>query len=233
LNPTSQNGKEWNTNVEPKLSNTKVMEWLGNPEYPKRGIGLLITGGSRDERAAIANTVLRQSVEERRSWLSMTPFEIVAASHLCRNGWLSRVGVLLINELGELSQAEQDAIQVIDAIFTVTRDLERAWSLQAENGVSTVVTTEYELPELINELGKLRRAEQDAMDVIDPIFTVARILENVLSGRERNGVPTLVTSDHELPQLATQFGPPLASLLTRIGFSIALDEDGELHADRS
>jgi hypothetical protein len=95
------------------------------------------------------------------------------------------------------------------------------------------VTTEYELPELINELGKLRRAEQDAMGVIDPIFTVARILENVLSGRERNGVSTLVTSDHELPQLASQFSPRLASLLTRVGFSITLDEDGELHADRS
>jgi hypothetical protein len=90
-----------------------------------------------------------------------------------------------------------------------------------------------ELPELINELGKLRRAEQDAMDVIDPIYTVTRILEHVLSGRERNGVSTLVTSDHELPQLATQFSPRLASLLTGIGFSITLDEDGELHADRS
>ena len=157
----------------------------------------------------------------------MTPFEIVAASHLCRNGWLSRVEVLLINELGELSQAEQDAIQVIEAIFTVTRDLEGAWSLRVENEVSTLVTTEYELPELINELGKLRRAEQDAMDVIDPIFAATRILENVLSGREGNGVLTLVTSEHELPQLATQFSPRLASLLSGVGFSIRLDgEDG-------
>ena len=220
----------------PKLSNTKVMEWLSNPEYQRRGIGLLITGGSRDERSAMASTVLRQFVEEGRPWLSMTPFEIVAASHLCRNGWLSRVEVLQISELGELSQAEQDAIQVIDAIFNLTRDLELLWSLRAENGVSTLVTAEYEyeLPKLINELGKLRRAEQDAMDVIDPIFTVARILENVLSGRERNGVSTLVTSDHELPQLATQFSPRLASLLTRKTFSITLDgEAGERHADRS
>jgi hypothetical protein len=77
----------------PKLTNTKVMEWLSNPEYQRRGIGLLITGGSRDERSAMANTVLGQIVEEGRSWLSMTPFEIVAASHLCRNGWLSRVEV--------------------------------------------------------------------------------------------------------------------------------------------
>jgi hypothetical protein len=221
--------------VVPKLTNTEVMERLSDPRFQGRGIGLLITGGSRDERSTTANTVLRQFVEEGRSWLSMTPFEIVAASYLCRNGWLSRVEVLLISELGELSQAEQDAIQVIDAIFTVTRDLELLWSLRVENGVSTLVTAEYEyeLPKLINELGKLRRAEQDAMAVIDPIFTVTRILENVLSGREGNGVSTLVTSDHELPQLATQFSPRLASLLTCIGFSITLDEDGELDADRS
>jgi hypothetical protein len=220
----------------PNLTNTKVMEWLSNPQYQRRGIGLLISGGSRDERSTTANTVLNQFVEEGRSWLSMTPFEIVAASNLCRNGWLSRVEVLLISELGALSQAEQDAIVVIDAIFTATRDLELLWSLRAENGVSTLVTAdyEYELPKLINDLGKLRRAEQDAMDVIDPIFTVTRILENVLSGREGNAVLTLVTSDHGLPQLATQFSPRLASLLTRTTFSITLDgEDGERHADRS
>jgi hypothetical protein len=222
--------------VVPKSTNTKVMEWFSKPEYQRRGIGLLITGGSRDERSTTANTVLNQFVGEGRSWLSMTPFEIVAASYLCRNGWLSRVEVLLISELGELSQAEQDAIQVIDAIFTVTRDLELLWSLRVESGVSTLVTAEYEyeLPKLINELGKLRRADQDAVAVIDPIFTVTRVLENVLSGRERNGVLTLVTSDHELPQLSTQFSPRLASLLTRTAFSITLDgEDEERHADRS
>jgi hypothetical protein len=134
--------------MEPKLTNAEVLEQLSNPRFQQRGIGLLITGGSRDERSTTADTVLRQFMEAGRSYLSLTPFEVVAANHFGQREQLVRRDVLLINELGALSQAEEAAIEVIDPIFTVTSTLESILDRRFNNERTTVVTTEYELSEL-------------------------------------------------------------------------------------
>ena len=153
-----------------ELTNTEVMECLSDPKYQERGVGLLITGGSPDERSTMANTVLRQREEAGHFCLSLTPFEVAAAYHFGQSDRLRRGDVLLINDLGELSQAEQDVI-----------------------------------------------------DVIDPIFTVTGNLEHILDQRHANEVTTLVSTEHELPELAAQFSPRLASLVGAVGFSIRLD----------
>ena len=133
--------------MEPELTNTEIMEHLSDPRYQDRGVGLLITGGSRDERSTMANTLLRQFVEAGRDCLSLTPFEVAAANHFGQRDRLCHVDVLLINDLGELSQAEQDALDVIKPIFSVTGILETILDQRWHN-VTTLVTTEHELAEL-------------------------------------------------------------------------------------
>lgn len=165
----------------PESNVAEVMKCLGDPRYQERGIGLVITGPSRDQRSRIADVVLRQRIEAGHDCLSLTPFEVVAANRFGQGDRLSSVEVLLINDLGELSEAEQAAL-----------------------------------------------------DVIKPIFSVAATLENILDRRYGNEVTTLVTTEYELPELAVQFSPRLTSLISGVGFSIRLDgNDGELDADRS
>ena len=96
------------------LTNIDVMERLSDPNFQKRGVGLLITGSSRDERSRMANTVLGHFTGAGRDYLSLSAFEVAAAYHFGQGDRLCRVGVLLINDLGALSQAEQDAIDVIN-----------------------------------------------------------------------------------------------------------------------
>jgi hypothetical protein len=154
----------------PQYTNAEILQKFRDPAYREDGFGLLITGGSRDERSKIANMVLGQFMEAGRSHLSLTPFEVVAAKHFGQREALVRRDVLLINELGELSQAEQTAI-----------------------------------------------------DVIDPIFSVTYTLESILDRRNHHKVSTLVTTEHELAELEAQFSPRLASLVGGVGFSIRLD----------
>lgn len=131
-----------------KMSATEVIECLRDPAYQRRGFGLVITGSSRDERSAMANSVLRQRVEAGHSYLSLTPFEVVAANCFGQGDRLSSVEVLLINDLGELSEAEKAALDVIKPIFSVAATLENILDRRYGNEVTTLVTTEYELPEL-------------------------------------------------------------------------------------
>jgi hypothetical protein len=154
----------------PKLTNADIMERVSRFAFQRLGVGLLITGPSRDERSKMANMVLRQFVDAGHPCLSLTPFELVAAYHFGQSDRLCRVDVLLINDLGALSQAEQDAI-----------------------------------------------------DIIKPTFSVTGIIETILDQRHANAATTLVTTEHELPELETQFSPRLASLVGAVGFSIQLD----------
>jgi hypothetical protein len=132
----------------PKMTNTEVIAWFSNPDNQMRGIGLLITGGSRDERSAIANTILRQREEAGQSCLSLTPFEVVAAHHFGQTDRLRREGVVLINDLGELSQAEQVAIDVIKPVFDVAGTIEYILQQRYSAGRTTLVTTEHDLSQL-------------------------------------------------------------------------------------
>ena len=132
----------------PKLTDTEVIAWFSNPDYQRRGIGLLITGGSRHERSAIANTILRQREEAGQSCLSLTPFEVVAAHHFGQTNRLRREDVVLINDLGELSQAEQVAVDVIKPVFDVAWTMEYILQQRCGHGRTTLVTTEHDLSEL-------------------------------------------------------------------------------------
>ena len=158
-----------------------VKEYLSNPGFQREGLGLLITGSSRAERSATADNVMGHLEEAGHSCLSLTAFEIAAAYHFGQHQRLLRVDVLLINELGELSQAEQDAI-----------------------------------------------------DVINPIFSVTAILEIVLQERVADSKTTIVTTEYELSELECQFGPRLPSFLSEAGVTVRLGgHDGGLGADRS
>ncbi len=84
----------------PKLPNADIIEHLSDSAFQKRGIGLLITGPSRDERSTMANTVLVQFEDAGRSYLSLTPFEVVAAHHFGQSHRLCFVDVLLIKDQG-------------------------------------------------------------------------------------------------------------------------------------
>jgi hypothetical protein len=132
----------------PEFTHAEIIECLSNPRYQERGVGLLIIGSSRDERSTMAETVLRQRREAGHCCLSLTPFEVVAAYHFGQSDRLRREDVLLIKDLGELSQAERDAIDVIKPILPVTAILvdvlESRWGWDR----TTLVTTEYEIPKL-------------------------------------------------------------------------------------
>ncbi len=158
-----------------KLNNIDYMDYLSNPEYERRGIGLLITGQSRDERSTMASMVLHHFAQAGRDCLSLRAFEVAAGFHFGQGDRLRRVDVLLINDLGELSQDEQTAI-----------------------------------------------------NVIGPVLSVTAIIEHILDQRDANERATLVTTRHELPELASLFSARLASLLGGVGFSVRSDSlDGE------
>ncbi len=158
-----------------ELNDNDFMEYLSNSEYARSGIGLLITGQSRDERSAMASMALSHLTQAGRDCLSVKLFDLVAGFHFGQFGRLRRVGVLLINDLGELSQDEQTAI-----------------------------------------------------NVLGPAWSVTAIIETILDQRHANGRATLVTTRHELPELASLFSARLASLLSGVGISVRADSlDGE------
>lgn len=115
----------------------------------KRGLGLLITGPSWDERSTLANIVM-DHVAKRRCAVYLTPSDLVAASHYgpLEDDFLITHDVMLINDLGALSQGDEAAIDVMDPTFTVTSTLEHILDQRQKHGVSTLVTTQYELAEL-------------------------------------------------------------------------------------
>jgi hypothetical protein len=158
------------------LSNfVNTVAHLRDSVLEKRGLGLLITGPSRDERLTLANIVI-DHVARRRCAVSVAASELVAARH---HGWFERE-------------------------FLVAHDVM-----------------------LINDLGALSQGEEAAIDVMDPTFTVTSTLEHILDQGQRLGVSTLVSTQYELAELETQFGPRLAGLVEALGFSIRLDgEDG-------
>jgi hypothetical protein len=129
------------------LSNAEVLELLMDPDYGS-DLGLLITGGSPDERSTMAESILSHRRAAGQSCQSLTVFEVVAANHFGQGDRLRRDDVLLINELGELSHAEQVAIGVINPIFDVTWTLGHILRARCANECTTVVTTKHDLSEL-------------------------------------------------------------------------------------
>jgi len=162
------------------VPNAEIIERLTDSAFQERGVGLLITGGPRDERSKMASMVLREFVNAGHNCLAVTPFELAAAYHFGQSHRLRGGDVLLIKDLGRLSQAEKDAIEVIQ-----------------------------------------------------PCFGVTGILETILDQRRGNAATTLITTEHDLQELAAQFSPRLANLVGAVGFSIQLDSySEESHADR-
>jgi hypothetical protein len=123
-------------------------EYVSNPEFPRRGFGLLITGHSRDARSEIANAVLGHFAEGGGSFLSMSSPEVVAAANSGQMRWLCRIALLVINDLDVVSEAELDAMGIIQPLFNVTRTLEGILDGRHRNGVPTLITTRHERPAL-------------------------------------------------------------------------------------
>jgi hypothetical protein len=83
--------------VVPELTNAEILELVTDPRYRDTGDGLLITGGSQDERSTRANTVLRRHAEAGRSCLCLKPFDVVAAYHFGQDRLKWNKDVLLLH----------------------------------------------------------------------------------------------------------------------------------------
>jgi hypothetical protein len=165
--------------MEPELTNAEILQILGHSVYRAFLCALLITGPSKEERSKMADIAVAQAMQDRPrpshrpppSRISVTLFELVGGFHFGLSERLRLDDVLLITELGELSKAERDAV-----------------------------------------------------DVINPIFSVAGILKYILQERHRYGRATLITTEHELTELEALFSPEVA--IPSDGFVLSLRAEG-------
>jgi hypothetical protein len=137
--------------MELEQTNAEILREFSDPHFQQKGLGILITGTSMEKRSAIAELALEQSLLYRpdRSVISGTLFELIARYGLGLYRRLSNADILLIKDLGELSKAQLDAVDVLIPGFDPTRLLEVV--LDGRSGWYhrlTMITTEYERAEL-------------------------------------------------------------------------------------
>jgi hypothetical protein len=134
--------------MELDQTNAEILRDFSDPRFQRRGLGLLITGPSKEKRSEMAE--LAQSLIDGpdRSVISVTVFEFIAGYHFGLSQRLRSDDILLIKDLGELSKAELDALDVIKPLWNPTWLLETILDQRAAWNRLTLITTEYELAEL-------------------------------------------------------------------------------------
>ncbi|OBA64709.1 hypothetical protein A5647_24880 [Mycobacterium sp. 1100029.7] len=131
-----------------ELTTAEIVERVATPAFYDRGVGALITGPSREGRSTISKRVQHQYFERGYDCLSVTLFELVGGFHFGQSEQLCSRPALFINDLGSLSQAEQNAIDLMRPCLSVTAILEAVLDSRLQWERPTLVTTEHELPKL-------------------------------------------------------------------------------------